>query len=235
MRTVQPRDPEDAAGTDLPEQLRLRDGTQAIIWPLLPTDRDGLREHFELLSLESRYHRFMTAVPELTDTMLDHLVDDVDQVDHVALVLFVLPEHEHEAPGGIARIIRYPTRPTAADVAVTVVDQWQGRGVATALLDALVRRRPSGVTRIVTEVCTDNAASLAMLRRLGPLTVTSRSKECLDVVVDLSRPPAEQPAPGGGSSHASSTPAGPPEGSWETFFERTACPRTEDRGESPAG
>ncbi|HEX2893940.1 MAG TPA: GNAT family N-acetyltransferase [Marmoricola sp.] len=233
MRTAPPRGPENGISVDLPERVRLRDGTEAMIWPLLPTDRSGLREHFELLSLESRYHRFMTPVPRLTETMLDHLVDDVDQVDHVALVLFVLPEDEAEAPGGIARIIRYPDQPADADVAVTVVDRWQGRGVATALLGALMRHRPAGVTRIVTEVCTDNAASLAMLRRLGRLTVTDRSKGCLDVVVDLSEPPAAHSESDiGGAAGPPAAPEPSSRAPRQTLFQRSAG-RSVDLKDSP--
>ena len=85
----------------------------------------------------------------------------------------------------IARIVRYPDQPTAADVAVTVADEWQGRGVATALLQALMRHRPVGVTQIVTEVAADNAASLAMLRRLGDLRATSSGHGTFSVVVDI--------------------------------------------------
>ena len=117
--------------------------------------------------------------------MLHHLVDDVDGVDHVALALVVLDEHNVGTPVGVARMIRYTDRPTEADLAVTVLDDWQGHGVATALLSELMRERPVGVTRIVTTVAADNAASLAMLRRLGPTTATPAGIDRLDVVVDL--------------------------------------------------
>ena len=75
--------------------------------------------------------------------------------------------------------------PLLLRLAVTVLDDWQGRGVATALLAELVRERPVGVTRIVTTVTADNAASLAMLRRLGETTVTPAGIDCLDVVLEL--------------------------------------------------
>ncbi len=76
--------------------------------------------------------------------MLDHLVDEVDGVDHVALALVAVDRDGVGVPAGVARMIRYRDRPTAADVAVTVFDEWQGRGVATALLDELLRQRPAG-------------------------------------------------------------------------------------------
>lgn len=166
-------------------ELELPDGTRVLTWSVLPEDREAIREGYERLSEASRYHRFLAAVPRLTDQLLDHLVDEVDGIDHVALVIFVLDENNEGVPAGIARCIRYPGRPEVADVAVTVADEWQGRGIATALLAQLMRERPRGVTRLETAVVADNAASLAMLRRLGALTVTDAGDGRLDVRVDL--------------------------------------------------
>jgi RimJ/RimL family protein N-acetyltransferase len=169
-------------------EAQLRDGTQALIWELLPSDREALRTGYEQLSEETRYHRFLTGVPHLTPTLLDHLVDDVDNVDHVALALVVVDDDGVGTPAGVGRIIRYSDQPDAADMAVTVLDEWQGRGVATALVEELVRRRPEGVTRILTTVAADNPASLAMLRRLGPTTETEAETPRIDVEVKLGPP-----------------------------------------------
>ena len=175
-------------------EAELADGTHAVILPLLPSDREALRDGFEGLSAESQNHRFLASVSHLTDAMLDHLVDEVDGVDHVALALVVLDEDNVGTPVGVARMIRYGDRPTEADVAVTVVDDWQGHGVAGALLAELVQERPVGVCRIVTAVAADNAASLAMLRHLGETAVTPAGIGRLDVVVDL--PPVDYVALG---------------------------------------
>lgn len=165
--------------------VHLRDGTEAFVVPLLPANREALREEYQHLSAATRLSRFLAAVPELTDKMLGHLVDEVDGEDHVALVLLVLADDGTERPLGLARIIRYPDDPTAADLAVTVVDDWQGRGVATALLEVLMQRRPAGVERIVTFVDASNKASFAMLRRLGELEVGPPESGTQQVVVTL--------------------------------------------------
>jgi GNAT superfamily N-acetyltransferase len=163
----------------------LRDGTRATISPARHEDRELLRVSYESLSPESQFHRFLTAVPHLTDRMLDQLVGDVDWIDHVALVLAVESEAGAPRKVAIARLIRYDDRPSDADVAVTVLDAWQGLGVATLLLEELMRLRPGGVTRLVTEVAGDNPAAVAMLARLGGTTVTPTSRDSLEVVVDL--------------------------------------------------
>ena len=174
-------------------EVRLRDGRRALTWSVLPEDREAIRQGYERLSETTRYHRFLSAVPHLTEQLLDHLVDEVDGVDHVALVLFVLDDDNDGVPAGIARVIRYPGRPDVADVAVTVADEWQGHGVASALLGQLMRERPVGVTRLETTVAADNDASLAMLRRLGDTTVTDEGSGRLGVRVDLPALPDEPP------------------------------------------
>jgi hypothetical protein len=102
--------------------------------------------------------------------MLRRLVDEVDGINHVALVCMALPTRGEERLVGVGRLIRYVKDPTAADVAVTVADQWQGRGVASALIQALLAGRPKGVTQLRTMTAAENVASLAMLAAAGPLT-----------------------------------------------------------------
>lgn len=175
------------------EQVRLPDGTEAFVLPLRRTDRAALVAEFETLAPESRRRRFLAPVMHLSDAMLQHLVDDVDGVDHVALVLCVETAPDVYDPVALARIVRYDDVPDAADLAVTVKDEWQGRGVATVLLEVLMRHRPAGVSRIETEVLKDNPASLRMLRRLGPTTVEDQEHGAYGVVVEL--PPTGAPAP----------------------------------------
>ena len=84
--------------------------------------------------------------------MIAQLVDSVDGVHHIALVLIVLPPQGQEGPVGVAHLRQYPGDPATADIAVTVADGWQGRGVGTALVSALMQRRPAAVKRLRTVV-----------------------------------------------------------------------------------
>lgn len=183
------------------EQVRLRDGTDAFVLPLQRTDKATLAAEFETLAPESRRRRFLAPMMHLSDTMLEHLVDDVDGFDHVALVLCVETSPDVYDPVALARMVRYADVPDAADLAVTVKDAWQGRGVATALLEVLMRGRPVGVDRIVTEVFTNNRASLAMLCRLGHATVEHMGSGVSEVVVDLALPETSSSLPQGVDTH----------------------------------
>ncbi len=180
--------------TALLDRVELRDGTTAWVGPLLPGDAADLAREYQTLSSESKRHRFLSAVPELSPAMLKHFVDKVDGIDHVAIVMFAEREGEL-VPAGIARIVRYPQLPDAADIAVTVKDDWQGRGVASALLPMLVARRPPGVTHILTEVAEDNVASLAMLQRIGKTRVHRAGSGVLDIDIDLIGEDSQYQAP----------------------------------------
>ena len=81
--------------------------------------------------------------------------------------------------------MQYTDDPATADIAVTVVDDWQGRGAGTALVSALLARRPAAVTRLRTLVAAGNRASLALLARAGHVSSGLPEQGVLDVTVDL--------------------------------------------------
>jgi len=169
----------------LPGELALRDGTPALIWPLLPTDARMLREGFRQLSPESRRSRFFSPLDDLDEAMIRRLVGGVDGVHHIALVLVVLPPGGLEQPVGVARLIQDPADPATADIAVTVADRWQGRGVGAALVNALMQRRPRGLKQIRTVVDADNRASLALLGGAGRMSSSVTRRGVVDVTVEL--------------------------------------------------
>lgn len=119
---------------------------------------------FAGLSDRSRYQRFHAGVPRLTAAMARHLAA-VDGRRHVAFVAETRPGAPQ--PVGLARYI--VTAPAVADVAVEVVDAWQGLGVGRRLVDALaVHARGHGIRCFVGEVVSDNPAALALARSALP-------------------------------------------------------------------
>ena len=182
------------SGQVLPGEFVLQDGTPALLWPLLPTDAETLRDVFRRLSPGSRYHRFLQVLDQLDDPMIRLLVDSVDGVHHIALLLIVLPPEGEEELIGVAHLVQYPADPATADIAVTVVDDWQGRGAGTALVSALLARRPAAVTRLRTLVAADNRASLALLAGAGRASSGLPEQGVLDVTVDLPAAPRARSA-----------------------------------------
>jgi GNAT superfamily N-acetyltransferase len=139
-----------------------RDGTEVRLRPLRRHERDLVAGFFAGLSEESRRRRFLQPMPRLSAAMLRHLVD-VDGRRHLALVAEVGGEC-----AGIARFIALPDQPGAAEVAVTVTDRFQGRGIGRLLLEAL--RPPAlraGARVFVYLVDPTNLPVLRALRSLG--------------------------------------------------------------------
>lgn len=137
-----------------------------IVRPIEPGDGDKLRAAFDRLSPESRYRRFFSAMPRLSETMLHHLLD-VDGVDRVAWA--AIDADAEGQPGiGVARYFRLEDQPDAAEMAVAVVDDYQNRGVGSLLLHHLNRTaRQHGITHFVGSVLADNRRMLDLIESAG--------------------------------------------------------------------
>lgn len=172
-------------------RTELRDGTKVLLRPIEPEDRERLAEGLRRLSPRSRYLRFHTSVDELSDRQLRYLTD-VDGRDHVAWV--AIDEDHPEVPGiGVARYVRLPDEPTVAEAAVTVADEYQGRGAGTLLLGLLAgAARGSGIRVFRNYVLAENRAMLDIFEALG----VERGLEAPGLHrVDLRLPSGEETVP----------------------------------------
>ena len=146
--------------------ITLDDGRDIMIRPLVSGDRSELAREYEQLSAFSRRRRFFSPPKRLSDSMLDYLTD-LDYHDRFALVAYPIDASIWRGIG-VARWIRDHTEPSVADAAVTVVDEWQHRGVGTQLLIALVDEAVAqGITTFAADVLWENEPILAPLRALG--------------------------------------------------------------------
>jgi len=143
--------------------LVLADGARLGVRPIGADDREALSVWFGRLSPESRRRRFLGPKPRLSGRELTYLTD-VDHVSHTALVAV-------DETGRLVGEARYATdTPGArtADFAVTVADEWQGRGVGSRLAAQLVERaRANGIARLTALTLWENTAAISLLHRLG--------------------------------------------------------------------
>ncbi|HWE54524.1 MAG TPA: GNAT family N-acetyltransferase [Acidimicrobiales bacterium] len=145
-----------------PVHARLADGSEIIIRPLLPSDRNGLDSALHSLSSQSLRRRFFSAGAP-SDALVDYLID-IDFVDHFAWIAFDGRTHSGMA---VARYIRRTGDP-AAEMAFTTLDSFQGRGVGTFLLGALgVAAQVAGVDTLVAHVLEDNRAMRKVFAKAG--------------------------------------------------------------------
>lgn len=144
--------------------LPLRDGSVVTVRPIVVSDRDLLVAGFERLSPESRYRRFFNAMNRLSDSMVRYLTE-VDYVEHFAWVAIACVDGE-ERGAGVARYIR--TDPESAEAAVTVADDFHGRGLGSLLFEVLVLQAlESGIRRFLGDVLADNRSMRGVLRSSG--------------------------------------------------------------------
>jgi hypothetical protein len=149
------------------EAGRLGDDTPVWLQPLVAGDRDLLLAGFGALSSRSRHSRFLQAVSDgQFERTLPVLLDTVDQRPPVALLYTERP------PIGLGRLRRFASDSGVADVAVTVADEWHGRGDGSRLAREVLARA-GNVREIQTIVCEDNPASLRIARPARRAAISS--------------------------------------------------------------
>jgi RimJ/RimL family protein N-acetyltransferase len=159
----------------------LRDGSHVLIRPVRSTDAPLLADGFTRLSATSRWMRFLTPKKELSPAELRYLTD-LDHHDHEALGAL---DHGNGRGVGVARYIRHAGDPYAADIAVTIVDDWQGRGLGTELLARLSdRARQEGIHRFTALVAAENVAVARLLRTMCA-RLTGRESNTLEYEIAL--------------------------------------------------
>jgi RimJ/RimL family protein N-acetyltransferase len=152
-----------APTTDLRTRARLRDGSEVLIGALTPDDAPLLADAFARLSEESRRLRFLGPKPNLSAAELRYLTQ-VDGHDHVALAAI---DPAAERGVAIGRFVRDPRDPTRAEVAITVTDDWQGRGLGRLMLERLAdRAREENVRSFTALVSIDNRNMRGLLERI---------------------------------------------------------------------
>lgn len=146
---------------DRPKYEReLPGGVDLTLSPILKTDREFFERGIEELSLESRFARFGQGVSSLSAQELDYL-SDVDQRSHVAWGALVGDE-----AAGVGRYIMMDD-PTKAEIALTVLDSMQRRGVGRALFEALIAvGRHDGIHEFAFEARSDNEAVISLMAEI---------------------------------------------------------------------
>jgi RimJ/RimL family protein N-acetyltransferase len=163
-------------------ELALPDGTRLAVRPLEAEDKDELREGIEHLSPSSRYRRFFVPTVRLSDAELTYLTT-LDHTRHEALVAI---DPRTDDGVGVARYVVTDEAPATAEIAVTVNDAWQGRGVGRALLGELARvAREHGIEHFSAMILTDNQPMIRLAESVGPVVSRHAEGGTVTLVVKL--------------------------------------------------
>ena len=166
----------------LPEdEVTLRDGSRALIRPVQPGDKELFARAWERFGEESRYRRFLGAKATLTRHDLQYFTE-VDHVDHEAIGA---RDAETGEGVGVARYVRLAD-PSVAEAAVSVVDDWQGRGLGGELLGRLTERaNEHGIERFRASLFAFNREMLGLFEDIGEVDVREQHGAQLEIDVEL--------------------------------------------------
>jgi acetyltransferase len=144
---------------------------RVVIRPVLPQDDTLTGAFFQGLSSAARHARFMAPLREVSPGLLEKFTH-VDYASHLALVAEVFVDGEER----VVAEARYALADdgASAEFAVTVGEEWQGRGLASLLLGKLTcRAAAAGVQTLRGETLATNAAMLHLARKAGFLVRAS--------------------------------------------------------------
>jgi GNAT superfamily N-acetyltransferase len=172
--------------------FRLPGGESVMVRAISPQDADRLQAYMRKLSGPTRRNRFLGAVNELTSKELERLTH-MGGPGELALIAF-------GGAGGDAAMIAEAIQAIVpqgqhCEIALSVTDAWQRKGVGTLLLSHMeCRARLLGARYLVGDVLRTNDAMKALARKTGfAIRGPFRDARLIEIVKDLSSPPAGLP------------------------------------------
>ena len=175
-----------------PEEYRrlvtLHDGRSVLIRPVLPSDAPGLAESIESADADTIHRRFLGGRPQVTPGLLEFLTT-VDYASRFALVAV-----DPASRRGVA-IARYEPaeQDGAADVAIAVIPDWRGAGLASELLHLLAQAASErGIHTFTGMYLADNSPVAALITAADEPANRTTTRGITEFSVPL-RPPDPGP------------------------------------------
>jgi RimJ/RimL family protein N-acetyltransferase len=160
----------------------LRDGSAVEIRALRPDDRHGLEAAVDRTSPLSLYRRFFAVKTTFSEAEA-HFFVDIDFKKHVALVAVVDEGGRPAIVGGARYVLVAEDR---AEVAFTVIDAYQGKGLGTILLRHLTAiAKSAGLRQFIAEVLPENRPMLEVFEHCGLRMSIQSSPDVAHVTLDL--------------------------------------------------
>lgn len=143
-----------------------RKGKDFYTRPIISSDKEFLRDGFKMLSLKSRFNRFLSFLKSLTDEQL-RFYTEVDGFNHVAWGILEVTGGI-AMPAGIGRFVRVKGEPEVAEVGLIIVDEYQKSGLGTLLMAVLnLEGVRCGIQKLRYHVVESNFGMKKLLEPLG--------------------------------------------------------------------
>lgn len=164
-------------------EFRLDNGTDVVVRPIRPDDKQRLAIALGRLSDETVRKRFLSPKPRLSGTELRYLTE-IDYVDHWAEVAVL--KDDPESIIGVARWIRDAEDPQAAEAAIVIGDAFQGQGLGRRLgLSIADAARLREVRRFTATMLSSNVAAQRLFAAISERLDVAHDGATDDVVATL--------------------------------------------------
>ncbi len=145
--------------------LRLRSGKSLTVRFVEPADAEALQAYFRSLTTRSRYNRFLGAISELPQNVLEHFIQ-VGEGDQFSVIATTMIDG-FESIVGEARYA-FDSDKDSFEFGLSIDDRWQGQGIGSALLRNLECRAAAfGARRLFGDTLRSNEAMIALARKSG--------------------------------------------------------------------
>jgi acetyltransferase len=128
-------------------ELTLEGKTQVVIRPITINDIQLEKEFFDNLSQNSKHDRFLGGITKLSSKALKDFCS-IDYLHNMAFVA-VIKGTFNENIIGIVRYVEDSNNSKNAEIAITVDDDWQNKGIGTELLKRLMEfAKNAGINKL---------------------------------------------------------------------------------------
>lgn len=160
--------------------------------PIASADKAALQQFIRELSPSSRYARFMAALRELPERMLDRFLHPESGREAV-----LVANSMHDDIVGLAQYVADGSG-DGCEVALVVSDDWQHQGLGTEMLNALVNvASENAIGHFHADVLADNYPMRALARKAGWDVRQSRESPFIVEISRSIRPLAQSGNAGG--------------------------------------
>ena len=145
--------------------LRSRRGEAVTVRFVEPRDGEELQNYYRSLSARSRYNRFLGAMSELPQGLLDRFTHVGEAAGFTVVATRMVDGFETVV--GEARYVFHPEA-EMVEFGISIADRWQGHGIGAALLKNLECRAAAfGAQGIFGDTLRSNEGMMALARKAG--------------------------------------------------------------------